>query len=111
MNFVGSVTACLEKSFTTRQSFKKVLELTDKLIESCLKYLDYLELNLTAVSEYQSLERPNPKETVVELPHLHGLLDGKHKNRRELLAIEGVEENLHLRFLRPCLFRRNISER
>ena len=108
MNFVGSVTACLEKSFTTRQSFKK---LTDKLIESCLKYLNYLELNLTAVSEYQSLERPNHKETVVELPHLHGLLDGKHKNRRELLAIETVEENLHLRFLRPCLFRRNISER
>ena len=80
MNFVGLVTACLEKSFITFRSFKKSLELIDKLIKSCLKYLDYLESNFTAVSEYQSLQESNHIETVVELPHIDGPLDGKNKN-------------------------------
>ena len=72
MNFVGSVTACLEKSF------KKVLELRGKLIKSCSKYQDCLESNLTVVSEYQSLEEPNCMEAVVELPY--GRMDGIYKN-------------------------------
>ena len=59
MTFLSSVSACLEKSFTTRESFKKVLRLIDKLIESCSKYHDHLESNLTAVSENQSFEEPN----------------------------------------------------
>ena len=80
INFVGLVTTCLEKSFTTRESFKKVLKLIDKLIESCLRYQDYLESNLSAVSGYKSLEKPNHTETVVELPHLDGPFDGKYKN-------------------------------
>ena len=79
MNFVGLVTACLEKTFTTHQSFKKVLELTHKFIKGCSKH-DYLELNLTAISKYQPLGEPSHIETVVELPHLNGPLDGKHKN-------------------------------
>ena len=105
MNFVGLVTACLEKSFITFRSFKKNLELIDKLIKSCLKYLDYLESNFTAVSEYQSLQESNHIETVVELPHIDGPLDGKNKNWRELLAIETVAENLGtLDFYNPvCL--------
>ena len=100
-----SVTACLEKSLTTCQSFKKVLELKEKLIKSCSKYHDYLESNLKAVTEYQSLEEPKHIETVAELPHLDGPLDGKYKNRRELLAIETVEEKLGtLDFYNPvCL--------
>ena len=53
---------------------------TYKLIESCSKYPDYLESNLTAVSEYQSSEEPNHIETIVELPYLDGPLDGKYKN-------------------------------
>ena len=64
------------------------------------------------MSEYQSLEEPNDIETVVELPHLDSPLDRKYKNRRELLAIETVEEKIrHHRFLQPCLFRQIISER
>ena len=94
MNFLGSITACLEKSFTTRESFKNVLELKDKLIETCSKYHDYLGSNLRAVSEYQPSEEPNYIETVVELPHLDGPLEGKYKNQKELLAIKTVEEKL-----------------
>ena len=90
MNFVGSVTACLEKSFTTRQSFKRILGIIGKLNESCSKYHDYLESNLTAVSEYQSLEEPYHIEAVVELPHLDGPLDGKYKNKRELFRDENL---------------------
>ena len=74
-----------------REALRK---LRDKLIECCSKYHDYLESNLKAVSKYQSFEEPKHIETVVELPHLDGPLDGKYKNRRELLAIEIVEEKL-----------------
>ena len=50
-------------------SFKDVLELIDKVIESCSKYHDYLESNLVAVTDYQSLEEPNHAETIIQLPH------------------------------------------
>ena len=85
-----SVIACLEKSFTTCQSFKRILDIIGKLNESCSKYHDYLESNLTAVSEYQSLEEPYHIEAVVELPHLDGPLDGKYKNKRELFRDENL---------------------
>ena len=85
-----SVIACLEKSFTTCQSFKRILDIIGKLNESCSKYHDHLESNLTAVSEYQSLEEPYHIETVVELPHLDGPLDGEYKNQRELFRDENL---------------------
>ena len=47
----------------THQSFKNFLELIDKLIKSCSKYHDYLESDLAAMSEYQSLYEPNYIET------------------------------------------------
>ena len=69
-----------------------------------MRYHDYLESNLSAVSGYQSLEEPNHTETVVELPHLDGPFDGKYKNWRELLAIETGGKIRHLRSLQPlCL--------
>ena len=80
MKLVGSVTTCLEKSFTTRKSFKNVLELIDKVIESCSKYYDYLESNLVAVTDYQSLEEPNHAETIIQLPHFDGPLGDKYKS-------------------------------
>ena len=63
MKLVGSVTTCLEKSFATRKSFKVVLELIYKVIESCSKTHDYLESNLVAVTNHQSSEEPNDNTT------------------------------------------------
>ena len=39
-------------------SFSKLYEVIDYLVESVAKYLDYLEENLNVVNEYQSLEEP-----------------------------------------------------
>ena len=71
MKLVGSVTTCLEKYFTTRKSFKDVLELINKVIENCSKYHDYLESNLVAVTDHQSLEEPNHAEMIIQLPHFN----------------------------------------
>ena len=103
MNFVSLITACLEKSFTTCQFFKKVLELIN--LSKVVRNIMIIESNFTAVSEYQSLEDTSHIEIVVELPHLDGPLDGKYKNWRELLVIETVEEKLGtLDFYNPvCL--------
>ena len=104
MNFVGLITACLEKSFTTCQSFKKVLELIDKLTKSCSKYHDY-RIKFYSSEWISILRGPQPYKTAVELPYLDGPLDGKSKNWRELLVIETVEEKLGtLDFYNPaCL--------
>ena len=102
MELVGSVTTCLEKSFTTRKSFKDVLELTDKVVESCSKYHDYLESNLVAVTDYQSLEEPNHTKTIIQQPHFDGPLGDKYKRQIESSVVETIEEKLDtLDFYKP----------
>ena len=105
MKLVGSVTTCLEISFTTCKSFKDVLELIDKVIESCSKYHDYVESNLVAVTDYQSLEGPNHVETIIQLLHFDGPLVEKYKSQIESSVVETIKEKLDaLDFYKPlCL--------
>ena len=105
MKLVDSVTTCLEKYFTTSKSFKDVLELIDKEIESCSKYHHYLESNLVAITDYQSLEEPNHVETITQLPHFDGPLGDKYKSQIESSDVKTIEEKLDtLDFYKPlCL--------
>ena len=105
MKLVGSVTICLEKSFTTCKSFKDALELIDKVIESSSKYHDYLESNLVAVSNYQSLEEPNHAKMIIQLPHFDGPLGNKYKSQIESSVVETIKEKPDtLDFYKPlCL--------
>ena len=68
LKYIGSVTCLLEKSFCSRKSFEKLYNIFDSLVESCVKYCDYLEENLEAVNNYQSKEDIQPDKTVNELP-------------------------------------------
>ena len=68
LRYADNVTNLLEKSFVHRNSFSVVLDMIEKLVESCAKYSDYLEDNLTHVSDYQSQEEPEEITNLVELP-------------------------------------------
>ena len=63
-------------------------------IESCSKYHDYLESNLVAVTDYQSLEEPNHAETIIQLVHFYGPLRDKYKSQIESSVVETIKEKL-----------------
>ena len=57
-------------------------------------YSDYLEKNLNTVFDYQTLEEPHYKETVILLPYLKETLASKYKSKKLLIVIESIEDKL-----------------
>ena len=57
-------------------------------------YSDYLEKNLNTVFDYQTLEEPHYKETVILLPYLKETLASKHKSKKLRIVIESIEDKL-----------------
>ena len=57
-------------------------------------YSDYLEKNLNTVFDYQTLEEPHYKETVILLPYLKETLASKHKSKKLCIVIESIEDKL-----------------
>ena len=95
MKYASEVTSLLEKSFANRNSFSKLYEITDYLVESVAKYSDYLEENLKAVNEYQSLEKPLEVTNITALPYQSDSSFSKlYSSKRERNIAETLEEQL-----------------
>ena len=69
MKYASEVTNRLKKSFANQNSFSKLYEVIDHLVESIAKYSDYLEQNLKSVNKYQSLEEPLEVTNITALPY------------------------------------------
>ena len=91
---VESVTTLLEKSFVYRKSFQNLRVEIDKLIESCVKYSDYLAQNMSQVQESQLDENdPNYVNILKTLPYFEGnICEGYSK--KEVAVIQSILEKL-----------------
>ena len=69
LKYLSEVTNRLKKSFANQNSFSKLYEVIDHLVESIAKYSDYLEQNLKSVNKYQSLEEPLEVTNITALPY------------------------------------------
>ena len=87
---VTIVTNLLEKSFTSRKSFDWLWQRFDYLIESCIKYADYLESNLQAVAEHQVLEEAEVPVELMKLPFLEGIISDIYNTTREKVFMEKI---------------------
>ena len=70
LNLTSNVTTILEKSFVTRKSFKFIHDVFDKLVESAVKYADYLQENLACVENYQSRKDKLHNDKIEPLPFI-----------------------------------------
>ena len=94
LSHIESVTTLLEKSFVYRKSFQNLRVEIDKLIESCVKYSDYLAQNMSQVQESQLDENdPSYVNVLKTLPYFEGnICEGYSK--KEVVVIQSILEKL-----------------
>ena len=93
--YVDNVTNLLEKSFVHRNSFSVVLDMIEKLVESCAKYSVYLEDNLTHVSDFQSQEEPEEITNLIELPEYSSeSVQELYTSKRDRDLVEIIRHNI-----------------
>ena len=93
LNLTSNVTIILEKSSVTRKSFKFLHDVFDKLVESAVKYADYLQENLVCVENYQNREDNLHNDKIEPLPYItHENLCKYSKNERS--TIENISDKL-----------------
>ena len=92
LNLTSNVTTILERTFFTRKSFKFLHDVFDKLVESAVKYTDYLQ-NLTRVKNYQNREDNVHNDKIESLPFItRENLCKYSKNKRS--TIENISDKL-----------------
>ena len=79
-----------------RESLSTPLTKFDYLIESCIKYTDYLESNLQAVAEYQVIEEAEAPIELMKLPFLEGNISNIYNTTHEKVFMEKIIDELEL---------------
>ena len=94
LSHVESITTLLEISFVYRKSFQNLRVEIGKLIESCVKYSDYLAQNMSQVQESQLDENdPSYVNVLKAPPYFEGnICDGYSK--KEVVVIQSILEKL-----------------
>ena len=104
MTLVEGVQAQIENTFALRANFSSIRTLVQKVMESCVKYSDYLIANKSLQDGYRSVydEEPVYQKYVFELP-FSSLQN--FKIHREKNAIEAILEILNNSdfYVRVCI--------
>ena len=96
LSLVGAVTNLLEKSFVSRNSFSTLHKQFDSLVECCVKYSDYLETNLCAVTEYQEQEESTIPVKLTAVPLLQEKIPNVYTSHRDKIFIEAIIDHLEI---------------
>ena len=113
LSLVDGVNTQFEKSFVMRPNFKSIRELVSSLIETCVKYSDYLAQNSSLQANFCSIDdesEPTYERKLFELPTVNNL--EVYKIKREHEALESLIERLEKKdFYEPISVDYHFTER
>ena len=112
-SLVDGVNNQFEKSFVMRPNFKSIRELVSSLIETCMKYSDYLAQNSSLQANFRSIDdesEPTYERKLFELPTVNNL--EVYKIKREHEALDSLIECLENKdFYEPISVDYHFTER